>query len=85
MVANEQKDLLLHLFPPAPSPSHFPSFPSFSFSLFPPIYFLIGRIEYIRSQFGMTASQLQYCHPALSPECVMIVATAKRKVGEHKN
>ena len=33
-----------------------------------------GRVEYLR-QLGLTAHQLQYCEPSLSPECFMILAT----------
>lgn len=33
-----------------------------------------GRVEYLRS-FGISARQVQYCDPSLSPECFMIVST----------
>jgi hypothetical protein len=34
-----------------------------------------GRVQYIRSQYCMSARQVRYCARELSPECVMIVAT----------
>jgi tRNA:m4X modification enzyme len=33
-----------------------------------------GRVEYLRS-FGISAHQVKYCDPSLSPECFMIVST----------
>lgn len=34
-----------------------------------------GRVMYLRDTFGFTARQVQYCDPALSPECMLIIAT----------
>lgn len=33
-----------------------------------------GRVEYLR-RLGLAASQVQYCHPSLSPECYMIITS----------
>jgi Methyltransferase TRM13 len=32
-----------------------------------------GRVKFLK-HLGLRASQIKYCHPSLSPECIMIVA-----------
>lgn len=32
-----------------------------------------GRVKFLQN-LGLRASQIKYCHPSLSPECIMIVA-----------
>jgi hypothetical protein len=38
-----------------------------------------GRVQYIRSQYCMSARQVRYCARELSPECAMIVATQEQQ------
>ena len=33
-----------------------------------------GRVKFLQN-LGLRASQIKYCHPSLSPECIMIVAS----------
>ena len=35
-----------------------------------------GRVKFLK-HLGLRASQIKYCHPSLSPECIMIVAVRK--------